>query len=63
MLAVAAAALTPARAELDLDVVLEPVIALEARIPADARSAATLGTMRGGTGIVIDGAGLVVTVG
>ena len=50
-------------AELDLDAVLEPVIALEARIPGDARSARTLGTVRGGTGVIIDGAGLVLTIG
>ncbi len=52
-----------ALAELDLDKVLAPVIALEARIPDTARSADTLGTVRGGTGVIIDGAGLVLTVG
>ncbi|MDX1513938.1 MAG: S1C family serine protease [Gammaproteobacteria bacterium] len=52
-----------AAAELDLDAVMAPVIALEARIPDDARTAPTLGTVRGGTGIVIDGAGLVLTIG
>ncbi len=59
-------ALLPTRAvpaELDLDKVLAPVIALEARIPGTARSADTLGTVRGGTGVIIDGAGLVLTVG
>ena len=50
-------------AELDLDKVLAPIIALEARIPDDARSAETLGTVRGGTGVIIDGTGLVLTVG
>lgn len=50
-------------AALDLDKVLAPIIALEARIPDDAHSAATLGTVRGGTGVIIDGAGLVLTVG
>lgn len=50
-------------AELDLDRVLAPVIALEARVPGDARTAATLGTVRGGTGVVIDGSGLVLTIG
>ena len=50
-------------AELDLDRVFEPVIALEARVPGDARSADTLGTVRGGTGIIIDGSGLVLTIG
>jgi len=51
------------RAELDLERILAPVIALEARIPEDAASAETLGTVRGGTGVVIDGSGLVVTIG
>ena len=51
------------RAELDLERVLAPVIALEAYIPEDAASAETLGTVRGGTGVVIDGNGLVVTIG
>lgn len=50
-------------AELDLDKLLAPVIALEARIPDDARSAETLGTVRGGTGVIIDATGLVLTVG
>lgn len=60
------ASLLPARAgdaRLDLEALLAPVIALEATIAADARSAATLGTVRGGTGVIIDGSGLVLTVG
>jgi S1-C subfamily serine protease len=52
-----------AGAALDLDAVLAPVIALEARIPEHARTAPTLGTVRGGTGVVIDAAGLVLTIG
>jgi S1-C subfamily serine protease len=48
---------------LDLDAVLAPVIALEARIPEHARTASSLGTVRGGTGVVIDAAGLVLTIG
>jgi S1-C subfamily serine protease len=48
---------------LDLDALLAPVIALEARIPEHARTAPTLGTVRGGTGVVIDAAGLVLTIG
>ena len=59
----AVAAPSPGARELDLDTVLAPVIALEARIPEHARSAETLGTVRGGTGVLIDGAGLVLTVG
>jgi S1-C subfamily serine protease len=49
--------------ELDLGALLAPVIALEARIPEHARSAQSLGTVRGGTGVLIDGAGLVLTIG
>jgi S1-C subfamily serine protease len=50
-------------APLALDEVLAPVVALEAHIPDNARSAATLGTVRGGTGVVIDATGLVLTIG
>ena len=49
--------------ELDVDALLAPVIALEAHIPEHARSAQTLGMLRGGTGVLIDGAGLVLTIG
>ena len=49
--------------ELDIEAVLAPVIGLEARVPEHARSVQTLGAVRGGTGVVIDGAGLVLTIG
>lgn len=49
--------------ELDIEAVLAPVIGLEARVPEYARSVKTLGAVRGGTGVVIDGAGLVLTIG
>lgn len=39
------------------------VVVVEARVPADSRSAATLGTERRGGGIVIDRGGLVLTIG
>ena len=39
------------------------VVKLQTRAVADARSAATLGTEREGTGVVIDGSGLVLTIG
>ncbi|MEQ8394189.1 S1C family serine protease [Thalassobaculum sp.] len=39
------------------------VVMVEAHVPADARSAATLGPMRRGGGIVIDKGGLVLTIG
>lgn len=43
--------------------VLPAVIGLHTTIPADRRSAATLGTEREGHGIVIDDEGLIVTIG
>jgi len=53
----------PAAAQSDLMEILSAVVAVEARVPDDARTAALLGDERLGTGIVIDGAGLVVTIG
>lgn len=58
-----ASAAQAAEPKLDLDALLAPVLALEATIPPGARSAATLGTVRGGTGVLIDASGLVLTVG
>ena len=49
--------------EPDLMSILSAVVAVEALVPDDARTAAILGDERIGTGIVIDGAGLVVTIG
>jgi len=43
--------------------VLEAIVAIEAQIPADARTADTLGKERGGSGVVIDSEGLVLTIG
>ena len=43
--------------------VLAAVVSLEARVPANARTAETLGTTRVGSGALIDGEGLVLTVG
>ena len=47
----------------DLDRTLSAVVALEARIPHDAFTAATLGTERMGNGTVIGPNGLVLTIG
>lgn len=65
MAALLAALLSPRAfpATLDLEQALAPIVALEAHIPRNARSADTLGTLRGGTGVVIDATGLVLTVG
>ena len=53
----------PAAAQPDLVSLLSAVVAVEARIPDDARTVKVLGDERLGSGIVIDGAGLVVTIG
>jgi S1-C subfamily serine protease len=42
---------------------VDSVLRLQAEVPGDARSAATLGAKREGNGIVIDDAGLVLTIG
>jgi S1-C subfamily serine protease len=42
---------------------LEAVVRVHTEIPAEARTAAFLGTKRDGSGVVIDDAGLVVTIG
>ena len=47
----------------DLDHALSAVVALEARVPADAFTAAILGTERLGNGVVISENGLVLTMG
>ena len=53
----------PVAAQTDLMSLLSAVVAVESEVPGDARTAAILGRERLGTGIVIDGAGLVVTIG
>ena len=53
----------PAAAQSDLMEILSAVVAVESRVPDDARTSTFLGAERLGTGIVIDGAGLVVTIG
>ena len=42
---------------------LSAVVGLESTVPAEARTAAALGTKRQGSGVVIDDAGLVLTIG
>jgi S1-C subfamily serine protease len=60
-------AAAPARAEKSahsrLDDILKAVVKIDAKVPANARSAKTLGTDRTGNGIVIDTRGLVLTIG
>jgi len=43
--------------------ILDSIVKIEARVPASARSARTLGMARSGSGAVIDGDGLIVTIG
>jgi S1-C subfamily serine protease len=60
-LAVALLLATPARA--DPRAVVEAVLGLRAEVPAEARTSDTLGTERLGSGVLIDGQGLVLTIG
>ena len=59
-------AVAPATADtapFDLDDTVKAVVKVSAEVPADARTAAFLGTEREGNGIVIDDNGLVLTIG
>jgi S1-C subfamily serine protease len=47
----------------DLDRALQAVVGIQAIIPDDAFTAQTLGTQRGGSGVVIRDSGLIVTIG
>jgi S1-C subfamily serine protease len=53
----------PADYEFDLHAALGAVVSLKSRVPADAFSARTLGTEREGSGVIIRGDGLVLTIG
>lgn len=53
----------PADFDYDLDRALEAVVALRATVPQDAFTAETLGTERGGSAVLIDPAGIVLTIG
>ncbi len=50
-------------AAFDLDTVLRAIVRVDATVPGDARTARGLGTERAGNGVVIDDAGLVLTIG
>jgi S1-C subfamily serine protease len=47
----------------DLERAMDAVVAIRAEVPEDAFTAGTLGTDRGGNGVVIDAAGVVLTIG
>src|SRR5690606_25785243 len=49
--------------EASIDDILAAVVGVTAEVPADARSAATLGMKREGSGVLIDSDGLVLTIG
>ena len=53
----------PEEFDFDLDRVLQSVVGLQAHIPEDAFTAQTLGTERGGSGVLIGESGLVLTIG
>lgn len=57
------AAVMPAAAQPTPEQVFAGIVRLEATIPADARTAAALGTERVGSGVVIDKRGLILTIG
>jgi S1-C subfamily serine protease len=62
LLAVAIAAPSARAAEIDTSP-FAAVVKVEVKVSSEARSAAILGTERAGSGVVIDGSGLVLTVG
>ncbi len=49
--------------EYDLEKALNAVVGIKATVPADAFTAETLGTERAGSGVLIEGNGLVLTIG
>ncbi|MGE0734727.1 MAG: S1C family serine protease [Alphaproteobacteria bacterium] len=57
------AAVGAAQAQSKGDEILRSVVGIIAEVPEDARTAATLGPLRRGSGVVIDSSGLIVTVG
>jgi S1-C subfamily serine protease len=53
----------PEEVSFDLDQTLRSIVNIEAQVPADAFTAASLGAERAGSGIVIRETGLVLTIG
>lgn len=65
-LALLAAATGAARGQAtppEVDRLLSAVVGIRAQVPAEARTAESLGTERAGSGVVIDSSGLIVTIG
>jgi S1-C subfamily serine protease len=63
LLALAGAGPGRAAAPRDAQTILSAVVGVRAEVPPAARTAPALGTRRSGTGVVIDGHGLIVTTG
>ncbi len=63
ILVVALTLALPAAAAHTPEHLLSAVVGLHAEVPADARTARSLGTARQGSGVVIDDGGLIVTIG
>jgi len=59
----AIAAPTPGTVEPEAAALFGAVVKVATKVPADARTASTLGPEREGSGVVIDGTGLVLTIG
>jgi len=59
----AAAQAAPGDTPADSPAALQAVVRISAKVPGDARTARNLGTERDGSGVVIDGEGLVLTIG
>ncbi len=55
--------LSAAHAQQAVDEIVSAVVRVRAEVPGSARTAASLGTSRVGSGVVIDGRGLVLTIG
>lgn len=53
----------PAAPPRDVQTILSAVLGVRAEVPQDAHTASSLGTRRGGSGVVIDGNGLILTTG
>lgn len=53
----------PANAQDRFETLIEAMVTVRSTVPADARTAESLGTKREGNGVVIDGNGLVLTIG
>lgn len=60
---IVAAVASPASAQLSPDRILPAIVGVQAEAVSDARSARTLGSTRQASGVVIDDAGLVLTIG